>query len=397
MIRLARNIVIQEKSCSRFADRGFEMCEHKGIGHPDTITDGACEAAACALASAYEHTYGRVLHFNVDKGLLVAGQSEPRFGGGRIVVPIKLIVCGRATDGADQFDMHALARSAVDDFLQRSLRVDRGLFHVMPEIKAGSASLASIFSIGKSARVANDTSFGVGFAPYSMLEQQVLHLAAVLRSSEFRLRFPAAGDDFKIMGLRQHDELRFTVAIAMIDRFVVGVADYFEIKQAIAMALTDALPTRCTVQINALDDPDALDESGLHLTVTGLSAEMSDDGQVGRGNRVNGLITPNRTMSLEAAAGKNPVSHVGKIYNVLAQAIAKEIVAKIDSIEEAEVQLLSTLGQPLDRPQIALIEIGPAASLTASVGMKVDQIANDRLDRIETLISDLKHGVIAVY
>jgi S-adenosylmethionine synthetase len=397
MSQPARNIVIQAKPCSRFVDRGFEMCEHKGIGHPDTITDGACEAAACALALAYENAYGRVLHFNVDKGLLIAGTSEPRFGGGRIVEPIKLIVCGRATDGADQFDMQALVRSAVDDFLRRSLRVDTGLFHIIPEIKAGSASLASIFALGGSARVANDTSFGVGFAPYSILEQQVLHLAAMLRSSEFRLRFPAAGDDFKIMGLRQHDELRFTVAIAMIDRHIGDVADYFEIKHAIAMTLTDALPAGCAVQVNALDYPDARDESGLHLTVTGFSAEMGDDGQVGRGNRVNGLITPNRTMSLEAAAGKNPVSHVGKIYNVLAHTIAKEIVEKIDPIEEVEVQLLSTIGQPLDRPQIALIEIGSAASLTASVKLEVDRIVNDRLNGIGALISDLAHGLIAVY
>lgn len=400
MSQPARNIVIQAKPCSRFADRGFEMCEHKGIGHPDTITDGACEAAAHALASAYENAYGRVLHFNVDKGLLIAGKSEPRFGGGRVVEPIKLIVCGRATDGTNQFDMQALVRSAVDDFLRRSLRVDRELFYIIPEIKAGSASLASIFAVGESAHpahIANDTSFGVGFAPYSMLEQQVLHLAATLRSSGFRLRFPAAGDDFKIMGLRQHDEFRFTVAIAMIDRHIGGVADYFEIKRTIETVLTGALPAGCTVQINALDDPDARDESGLHLTVTGLSAEMGDDGQVGRGNRVNGLITPNRTMSLEAAAGKNPVSHVGKIYNVLAHRIAKEIVEKIDPIDEVEVQLLSTIGQPLDRPQIALIEIGPATSLTASVRKEIDQIVNDRLDGIEMLTSDLAHGSITVY
>ena len=68
--------------------------------------------------------------------------------------------------------------------------------------------------------------------------------------------------------------------------------------------------------VNALDDPKASDESGIYLTVTGLSAEQGDDGEVGRGNRVNGLITPSRAMSLEAAAGKNAVAHVGKLYNL---------------------------------------------------------------------------------
>ena len=57
---------------------------------------------------------------------------------------------------------------------------------------------------------------------------------------------------------------------------------------------------------------------GMYLTVLGTSADGADGGQVGRGNRVNGLISLHRPMSTEAAAGKNPVSHVGKIYNLLA-------------------------------------------------------------------------------
>ena len=56
--------------------RAVEICEHKGIGHPDTLTDGACEAAAAALARAYREAFGRVLHFNVYKGLLIAAVEE---------------------------------------------------------------------------------------------------------------------------------------------------------------------------------------------------------------------------------------------------------------------------------------------------------------------------------
>ncbi len=54
------------------------------------------------------------------------------------------------------------------------------------------------------------------------------------------------------------------------------------------------------------------------------SVEMGDDGATGRGNRGNCLITPMRPMSIEAIAGKNPVNHVGKIYNVIAQQVAEE-------------------------------------------------------------------------
>jgi S-adenosylmethionine synthetase len=311
--------------------------------------------------------------------------------------PAKLIVCGRAADAGNTLDVHGFVSSAVGDFLRRAIRADPSIFRVIPEVKPGSASLASIFGLVKGTPVANDTSFGIGFAPYSMLEKRTLQIAAMLRSQEFRLRFPAAGDDFKVMGLRQEVECRFTIALAMIDRHVRSVGHYFAIKRGMVAALSDALPSGCQVILNVLDDQGADHESGLHLTVTGLSAEMGDDGQVGRGNRVSGLITPDRPMSLEAAAGKNPFSHVGKIYNVLAQLLANEIVATVDAVEEAEVQLLSTIGQPVDRPQVALINVRSAGGAPGPVRKEVEQIVNHRFDRMEDLMSRLAHGLVDVY
>jgi S-adenosylmethionine synthetase len=161
--------------------------------------------------------------------------------------------------------------------------------------------------------------------------------------------------------------------------------------------LNCALPDRCKLVLNCLDRADATDERGLHLTVTGLSAEMGDDGQVGRGNRVNGLITPNRPMSLEAAAGKNPVAHVGKLYNVLANAIAHDIVNHIDGVEAVNVQLLSTIGQPIDQPQMVLVEIAATIELTPGIRELVARVANGWLDRVDEVAADLVHGRIAVY
>lgn len=70
-----RNVIVQSRVIGPAPEGQIEMCEHKGIGHPDTPTDRACEAAACALAAACENSFDRVLHFNVDKGLLIAGAS----------------------------------------------------------------------------------------------------------------------------------------------------------------------------------------------------------------------------------------------------------------------------------------------------------------------------------
>jgi S-adenosylmethionine synthetase len=89
----------------------------------------------------------------------------------------------------------------------------------------------------------------------------------------------------------------------------------------------------------------------------GTSAEDADSGQVGRGNRVNGLISMNRPMGTEAATGKNPVSHMGKSYNLLAHKLAKEIYEILDGIPEVYVLLLSRIGNPINTPQMVTAQI----------------------------------------
>jgi S-adenosylmethionine synthetase len=390
-------IVVQAAPSPRAAQRLAEICEHKGIGHPDTIADGVCEAAAVALARAYQECFGRILHFNVDKGLIVGGRSEPHFGGGRVLEHAKLIVCGRASNPGGRLDIGGIVAAAARQWLDRHLHAGAGLFRIVSEVREGSASLNQVYAANGQARRANDTSVGVGFAPFSELERQVLHMAETVRSEAFRRRFPAAGDDFKVMGLRVRDGLSLTVALALIDRYVSGPREYFALKSQMRESLLVEFPAATQIDLNALDDPDSHDESGLHLTVTGLSAEVGDDGQVGRGNRVNGLITPGRPMSLEAAAGKNPVAHVGKIYSVLANVIARAVCAQLDEVEEASVQLLSTIGHPLDQPRIAVVDVTTRGALSRTLMDRVTQIARQELDDVAALTARLTLGEIDVY
>lgn len=390
------DIVVQPLPLPRCAQRLTEICEHKGIGHPDTITDAGCEAAALALARVYRQTFGQVLHFNVDKGLLVAGRSEPRFGGGRIVEPPRLIICGRADNPGGRLDLGQIVATAAAEQLKRSLRAGVPQPRIVCEVKPGSASLQQLYA-GGAARRANDSSFGVGFAPLSTLEQLVLDLAAILRSASFQQQFPAAGDDFKLMGLRQGAEHSLVVALAMVDRHVRDARHYFAIKDEMTRHLRGLLPQVAALTLNALDDPQARTEAGLHLTVSGLSAEMGDDGQVGRGNRVNGLITPGRPMSLEAAAGKNPAAHVGKIYNVLANVMARAICDRLPEVEEASVQLLSTIGRPLAQPRIAVVEVAARGRLTAALKGRAAALAREQLDAVDALVERLVQGELRVY
>jgi S-adenosylmethionine synthetase len=393
---IVRKIVVRPTFRPPIEEDEVEMCERKGIGHPDTITDGVCEAASRALSVAYLQTYGSILHHNLDKGLLVAGKSAPHFGGGEWIDPIKIFVCGRATNSDPQINIKRIVTDAARGYLERTIRRRLNRFEILTEISEGSADLKEVFRRSPTVPLSNDTSFGCGYAPYSRLERQVLTLSRLIESSGFRSFFPAAGDDYKIMGHRVNGKTFFTIALAFVDRYVEGVEHYFSVKRAIHDYFSDHLDAPATIRINTLDNPSAIDESGVYLTVSGLSAEMGDDGQVGRGNRVNGLITPGREMSLEAAAGKNPISHVGKIYNVLAHLMARAIHEKIDAVEEVSIKLLSAIGEPTDQPQVADVEIRARGCLTAEIKQKASVIADEWLesiDRVTDLILEEKATV----
>ncbi|WLG53626.1 methionine adenosyltransferase [Pseudomonas sp. FP1742] len=373
-----------------------EMCEHKGIGHPDSLCDGVAEAVSLALNRAYLQAYGRIQHYNVDKALLIGGQSQPHFGGGQVLTPMRLILCGRASslpDAGLAESVHAAARR----YLSENLRCDPALFGIECAVRSGSPNLQQAFVRGMSHALANDTSFGVGFAPYSPLEKQVLLLGTLLHSAEFQARFPAAGDDYKVMGVRVGDRMTFTVALALIDREIHHAAEYFAVKQSITEHLRATLASPCDLAVNTLDDTNAIGVDGIYLTVTGLSAEQGDDGQVGRGNRMNGLITPCRSMSLEAVAGKKPVSHVGKLYNALAWEVARAIVAEVEGVEEATVQLLSRIGQPVDRPALVAVELGCRMPLSAAMRQAAQNLAYAHLSDIERTTARLVRGDLPAF
>ncbi|TAK02408.1 MAG: S-adenosylmethionine synthetase, partial [Candidatus Manganitrophaceae bacterium] len=271
---MVRKIVVNPMARPWIEEEEVEMCERKGIGHPDTIADGVCEAASRALSLAYLRTYGAVLHHNLDKGLLVAGQSAPRFGGGHWIDPIKIFICGRATNSDPELEIKKIVLDAARGYLEENIRCDLKYFEIMTEIKEGSANLKEVFRRRETTPLANDTSFGCGYAPYSRLEQRVLSLSRLIESPAFRAQFPAAGDDYKIMGHRVNGDLSFTIALALIDRYVEGVERYFAIKKAIHDYLADHLIVPAVIRVNTLDDPAARDERGIYLTVSGLSAEM---------------------------------------------------------------------------------------------------------------------------
>jgi S-adenosylmethionine synthetase len=363
-INMAANLnIMLSESAVPHAQLQTEICEHKGIGHPDSICDGAAEAVSRALSAAYLQSYGEIRHHNVDKALLIGGQSKPRFGGGEITAKMRLIIAGRAVPLPGMTDLSDVVCSAARQYLATTLHSSADLFNIESAVRTAGPNFQRVMPTGDRVPLANDTSFGVGFAPYSKLERSVLNVAALLKSTLFRQEFPMAGDDFKVMGVRFNDHISLTLALAIRDPFIENCEHYFSVKERMAKWLHGRTDIPVVIRINALDDPASEDESGIYLTVSGLSAEHGDDGQVGRGNRISRLITPSRPMSLEATAGKCPVSHVGKIYNIIADRLAHHLVSQVAGIAEVEVQIVSCIGQPIDLPQLVDIKVVPKDNL----------------------------------
>lgn len=399
------NITIEELKQTPVEQQRVELVERKGTGHPDSICDAIMEQVSVALCREYLSTFGRVLHHNIDKGLLVAGRTAPRLGGGTVLEPMRLVFGDRATAEykGKRIDVGAIAVESAREWLRQNLRFVDPEQHMVfqNELKEGSPELTDIFE--REVIGANDTSAAVGYAPLTETERLVFATERYLNSPEFKQLFPEAGEDVKVMGYRRDRDLVLTIALAFVDRYVTSAERYFARKQEIQVALEEYLAReqrtldRITVMINTLDDP-ARGEGGMYLTVLGTSAEGGDCGQVGRGNKVNGVISLNRPMGTEAAAGKNPVSHVGKIYTLLTHRIAAEIYASVPGLREVYVWLCSQIGKPIDQPLIAsaqlILQKGVAL---ADVEPQVTYVIEHELAHIHEFTARLARGELPVW
>jgi S-adenosylmethionine synthetase len=378
------------------ASQPLEIVERKGLGHPDTICDALAENLSRALSRFYLERCGAILHHNVDKALLCGGAARPAFGGGEVVEPVDIYLAGRATTSFEGITIavEEIAVEASRRWLRENLRHLDAERHVRihPRIRPASPDLAALFLRRRAAGapLANDTSLGVGFAPLDALERAVLAVERRLNSPEVKAGQPEIGEDIKVMGVRSGGDISLTVACALVGRHVASLDDYRTKKARIREIAAAAAGSGAEVAVNTADGDTA---DSIYLTVTGLSAEAGDDGQVGRGNRVNGLITPYRPMSLEAAAGKNPVTHVGKLYNLLADRIARALVAEIPGVREAYCFLVSRIGRPITEPQLMDLKLRlEDATALAALEPRVAQVARDQLAGVTTLWRELLEG-----
>ena len=398
---MERNILVDELTHTPVEQQAIEFVERKGIGHPDSIADGLAESVSRALCKMYLERYDRILHHNTDETQIVGGQSAPKFGGGMILEPSYILLVGRATTNVDgeRLPYRTCAMKAAYSYLQqtcKSLDVDWGVV-LDCMISQGSVDLRGVYETQR--RLANDTSFGVGFAPLSETENIALNTERYINGDMCK-SLPEIGEDVKVMCFRNGSKIDMTIAAALVSSRVPDGDHYRSVIEQCTNKVADFASKytdrELSVFVNTADD---YDKGIYYLTVSGLSMENGDDGSVGRGNRANGLITPMRPMSMEASAGKNPVTHVGKLYNILSSQVAQRIYDMAGGdILEVHTRILSQIGKPIDYPHAAHANIIYAPNVDkAKYDREARAIYDEMLQNIDHLTMDIVEGNITVF
>ena len=403
---MAKNIYVEGINEVPVPMKKVEIVERKGIGHPDSVADALAEEVSKALCKMYKKEFGHVLHHNTDETQIAAGQASPKFGGGHIIDPSYILLVGRATthvgEGKDlkSLPCKPVALEAARNYLRKTfpnLDVDSEII-LDAKLGMGSDDLTGVYKA--SGHLANDTSFGVGYAPFSIADTLTLETEEYI-NGVLKKDLPETGQDVKVMTSRVDNKITMTVACAMIDKRIDD-ADHYRsaIEQLYGKVYDNALKiigsenVEFKLDINTGDD---YDRGVYYLTCTGMSQEMGDDGSVGRGNRCNGLITPYRTMSMEATSGKNPITHIGKIYNVMSKLLADDVAAKVTNEAEIRVRLLSQIGKPVSEPLNASVQIvlpdaetNPKMSKWSSEAQAIAADWLDNVDKVSDMIIDGK-------
>jgi S-adenosylmethionine synthetase len=390
-------VIIEPLHQPAVAARRIELVERKGLGHPDTICDSLVEAIAVGLNRMYRERTGTILHYNLDKALLAAGECVKDFGAGRVTRPMTLFVGDRATFQADgeKLPVEATMHEAVETWLRTHLpRVRPGReLEVRSVLAPGSVELRRIFA-EPGGVVSNDTSGASGHAPFSPSETLVLGVEQFLNGAEFKRRFPDTGEDVKVFAIREGERVSITIAMPLACAATRSEAAYFARKEEILAALATAFrgaPLAVEWRLNNLDVP-GRGAAGVYLTVTGTSAEDADSGQVGRGNRVSGVIALARPTSGEAAAGKNAVAHAGKVYSVLSQRLAQLVHRRCPELLEVYVSLAARIGEPIDRPWAGVQVILPPGLALPDVEPTIRDVVDAEIARLPAFREELVRG-----
>lgn len=360
----------------------FEVVETKGKGHPDNICDTLAERISANYSNYCLEHFGVVLRHMIDKLSLLGGGSKVMFGGGEMTSPIRMLINGRFTNryGDIHIDYMKIVVDTIYDYfhelfplldLQKYLIIIDNTHHnegpgvVYDKDNTTKNERMKFFEVRDHQDAArhnnhnrcNDTSTTVSYYPMSKLENTVLSIEQTLNSSDYKSRNPWTGTDIKVMGLRKDKDVEITCCVPLISKYVKDVDDYILKLKGIESDILKIVHSffknnKITLFLNTRDN---YEKNDLYLTLIGSSVESGDEGAVGRGNRSRGVIPFSRNFSMEAACGKNPVYHTGKLFTAIGDVISKKIYEEFHV--ENVVYCTSKMGDKIDNPWNISIEL----------------------------------------
>ncbi|MBU2589519.1 MAG: methionine adenosyltransferase [Nanoarchaeota archaeon] len=361
-------------------DRDYEFVEKKGWGHPDTLADKLAEELSIEYSKYTLKKFKVILHHNFDKIGILGGSSFVKFGEGHLIDPLRILINGRVSTKFNKKNIpyKEIIEKTTKKFIKKIfplINVNKDLLIIDNISTKSSPGKTNLKSKKEGTRNywfeprgkhdlkelkflgSNDTSLGVGFAPLTKFENSIKILMDSFKVKSLKKDYLWLGSDIKIMALKINKNINLTLCIPQISKFVQNKQQYKKnlkiMHQYIYNFIAKKFPYfKINLFLNTRDD---FETGEIYLTAIGSSIESGDEGLVGRGNRINQLICQTKPYTMEGAAGKNPVYHIGKIYNLAAQEIANKISKKIKTY--SEVFLISQSGRLLIDPWKTIVGI----------------------------------------
>lgn len=389
-------------------NQSFEVVETKGKGHPDNICDTLAEKISANYSKYCLENYGMILRHMIDKLSILGGGTKVKFNGGEMISPIKILVNGRFTDryNNQKIDYMKIVNETIKKYfhelfpmidIEKDLLIIDNTHHnegpgvVYNDDNTTKSERAKFFEVVNDEDVTkhnnhnrcNDTSTTVSYYPMSKLEKTVLNIEQLLNSNNYKKVKPWVGNDIKVMGMRKDKKIEITSCVPLISKYVRDIDDYKEKLSEIKKDIENEIKKQfkncdLIVYLNTRDD---YENNDLYMTLTGSAVESGDEGAVGRGNRSRGVIPFSRNFSMEAACGKNPVYHTGKLFTAIGDIISQKIYEKYKV--ENIVYCTSKMGDSINNPWNISVELNK-------------KLSKEQLDDINNMINKIvdKHEKI---
>ena len=340
-----------------------EIVERKGLGHPDTLADALAERMSVAYSRHCQQQYGAVLHHNLDKLYLRGGHCRIGLGDFEMTEPVTLVIGGRvsASFAGQPIPYRELFEETARGYLGTVLpHFDHGHWLRIEHATTSRSRFPSWFHPASledlpelDCPAASDTAVVTAWHPETSAERVTLALERHLNREGAGPRYPELGQDIKVMTVRQGQHLDITVNVAVhpaaasdTDAYDAILAKvHGELDQLAGTVLAGTAAHRLTLNTG---DGNPFRGKRCYLLGTGSCLEFGEEGFVGRGNTPAGYIPLQRPKSAEAAFGKNPVYHAGKVYSVHAAQIARRVHEETGAA--ATVTIASRHSDPLRQP-----------------------------------------------